>query len=141
MSDSTRFDALGNSVASPQTHWSHHRQIQGRLSGLLAVAFATSAMFIWAVPGAGAATTDVNLGTTSSYAVLAGSTIVNTGPSVLSGDVGLSPGTSVIGFPPARSPRARPTSRMDPRRTPKMTSPRRTSMPRRARPLRRCRRT
>jgi hypothetical protein len=49
---------------------------------------------------AGAATTTVNLATASSYAVLAGSTIVNTGASVISGDIGLSPGTAVVGFPP-----------------------------------------
>ena len=42
----------------------------------------------------------ISLGTAGSYAVLAGSSVVNTGSSVLTGDLGVSPGAAVTGFPP-----------------------------------------
>jgi hypothetical protein len=40
------------------------------------------------------------LGTASNFAVLAGSTVTNTGPSVVTGDLGVYPLTAVTGFPP-----------------------------------------
>jgi hypothetical protein len=41
-----------------------------------------------------------NLGTAATYSVLGGQTVTNTGPSTLSGDLGVNPGNAIIGFPP-----------------------------------------
>jgi hypothetical protein len=69
-----------------------HRPARG--AGTLLALLATAAL------ASSAQAASVPLGTADSFAVLAGSTVTNTGPSVISGDLGVSPGTAVTGFPP-----------------------------------------
>ena len=65
----------------------------------LRLAFAVAFLGLYAVP-ASAQQTSVDLGNAGAFAVLAGSTVTNTGATVVTGDLGVSPGTAVTGFPP-----------------------------------------
>lgn len=55
-----------------------------------------AALFVAAIPAAA----QISLGTAQSFGVLGGSTVTNTGATTVNGNVGVSPGTAVTGFPP-----------------------------------------
>jgi hypothetical protein len=65
------------------------------------VAAVTAALCVVALSGPALASTAPGLGAATSYAVLAGTTVTNTNtPTTVSGDLGVSPGSAVTGFPP-----------------------------------------
>ena len=69
-------------------------------SRMIPLVLASTALFVVAWPASVFAASSPRLGTVQNFAVLAGSTITNTGATVVTGELGLSPGTSLTGFPP-----------------------------------------
>jgi hypothetical protein len=68
-----------------------------------ALSFSVVALMFLAWPATALAATDPGLGIAGTFAVLAGTTITNTGPSWITGELGVAPGSSVTGFPPGTS--------------------------------------
>jgi hypothetical protein len=66
---------------------------------LMASLIAVSALIFGALSMAALASTAPGMGTATSYAILAGTTVTNTGNTVITGDLGVSPGTACTGLP------------------------------------------
>lgn len=79
-------------VRAPHTYFSRARALG--FTGFLCLT-----MGVLGAPAV-AAEAPVGLGTAGSFAVLAGQSVSNTGPSVVMGDIGVAPGTAVSGIPP-----------------------------------------
>jgi hypothetical protein len=71
-------------------------------AGLALAILLGAASFLPLVPATSAQSSGVPRGTTTTFAILAGQAVTSTGLSVVNGDLGISPGTALTGFPPGQ---------------------------------------
>lgn len=74
-----------------------NKAFTNRTSSLAMVIMITALMPVFST---GATELPIDLGSASTFGVLAGSTITSTGNTVVYGDLGISPGSALVGFPP-----------------------------------------
>jgi uncharacterized repeat protein (TIGR01451 family) len=72
---------------------------RGRAKAIVVAVFLLP-MFAVGTPSTSAAPVVILGSTTAQFAVLGGTTVTNTGSTVVTGDLGVSPGAAVVGFPP-----------------------------------------
>ncbi|MEA2686042.1 MAG: hypothetical protein QOE93_1237, partial [Actinomycetota bacterium] len=71
-----------------------------RIASLLVAVMAAAIIVSGGSAAQAAIVATVPMGTAGAYVVLGAETVTNTGPSTLYGNLGVSPGTAITGFPP-----------------------------------------